>query len=120
MREHDRAGEADGRARRPAGQAEHRRLDQELAADHPGRGPSALRSPISRIRSVTETSMMFMTPMPPTSSEMRGDAAEQDRSASWSTDVAVVSSDCWLVMVKSASVGVVIPCRASSSALASW
>ena len=35
-----------------------------------GRAPSALRSPISRIRSVTETSMMFITPMPPTSSEM--------------------------------------------------
>ena len=26
--------------------------------------------PISRVRSVTETSMMFITPMPPTSSEM--------------------------------------------------
>ena len=32
--------------------------------------PSALRVPISRVRSVTDTSMMFMTPMPPTSSEM--------------------------------------------------
>ena len=29
--------------------------------------PSALRRPISRVRSVTETSMMFMMPMPPTS-----------------------------------------------------
>ena len=28
--------------------------------------PSALRTPISRVRSVTETSMMFMTPTPPT------------------------------------------------------
>ena len=26
--------------------------------------------PISRVRSVTETSMMFITPMPPTSSPM--------------------------------------------------
>ena len=26
----------------------------------------ALRIPISRVRSVTDTSMMFMTPMPPT------------------------------------------------------
>ena len=26
--------------------------------------------PISRVRSVTETSMMFITPMPPTSSEI--------------------------------------------------
>ena len=32
--------------------------------------PTALRMPISRVRSVTETSMMFMMPMPPTSKEM--------------------------------------------------
>ena len=32
--------------------------------------PSALRVPISRVRSVTETVMMFMTPIPPTNSEM--------------------------------------------------
>ena len=31
--------------------------------------PSALRTPISRVRSVTDTSMMFMMPMPPTMSE---------------------------------------------------
>src|SRR5437660_1173508 len=29
--------------------------------------PNALRTPISRVRSVTDTSMMFMIPMPPTS-----------------------------------------------------
>ena len=29
--------------------------------------PSAMRTPISRVRSVTVTSMMFMIPMPPTS-----------------------------------------------------
>ena len=28
-----------------------------------------MRTPISRVRSVTETSMMFMMPMPPTSSD---------------------------------------------------
>ena len=32
--------------------------------------PIALQMPISRVRSVTDTSMMFMIPMPPTSSEM--------------------------------------------------
>ena len=32
--------------------------------------PIALRMPISRVRSVTDTSMMFMMPMPPTSSEI--------------------------------------------------
>ena len=33
----------------------------------PRRAPRALRTPISLIRSVTETSMMFITTMPPTS-----------------------------------------------------
>ena len=32
--------------------------------------PIALRMPISRVRSRTETSMMFMIPMPPTTSEI--------------------------------------------------
>ena len=32
--------------------------------------PTAMRMPISRVRSVTETSRMFMMPMPPTSSEI--------------------------------------------------
>ena len=32
--------------------------------------PSALRIPISRVRSVTDTSMIFMTPIPPTMSEI--------------------------------------------------
>ncbi len=40
----------------------------------PCRAPMALRMPISRVRSVTVTSMMFMTPMPPTSSEMAATA----------------------------------------------
>ncbi len=33
------------------------------------RAPMAIRMPISRVRSVTETSRMFIIPMPPTSSE---------------------------------------------------
>ena len=37
--------------------------------------PSALRMPISRVRSVTLTSMMFITPMPPTSRLMPAMAA---------------------------------------------
>ena len=36
----------------------------------PLRAPILLRMPISFVRSVTETSMMFMIPMPPTSKEM--------------------------------------------------
>ena len=34
------------------------------------RAPMAIFRPISRVRSVTDTSMMFMMPMPPTSREM--------------------------------------------------
>ena len=34
----------------------------------PRRAPSALRMPISRVRSVTETNMMFITPTPPMAS----------------------------------------------------
>ena len=40
------------------------------------RAPTAIRSPISRVRSVTDTSMMFMIPIPPTSSETEAIAAE--------------------------------------------
>ena len=36
--------------------------------------PIAFRMPISRVRSVTVTSMMFMTPIPPTSNEMAATA----------------------------------------------
>jgi hypothetical protein len=43
------------------------------------RAPMAMRMPISRVRSVTDTSMMFMIPMPPTSSDTRRDGAEQQR-----------------------------------------
>ncbi len=32
--------------------------------------PMALRMPISRVRSVTDTSMMFMMPIPPTSRDI--------------------------------------------------
>ena len=84
-----------------------------------GVAPSALRSPISRIRSVTDTSMMFITPMPPTSSEMP--AMPPSRTVSvLSTEVAVLTSEVSGVMVKSASVESVMACRLSSSASASW
>ena len=38
------------------------------------RAPTARRTPISRVRSSTEASMMFMMPMPPTSSEIDASA----------------------------------------------
>ena len=37
--------------------------------------PIAILSPISRVRSVTETSRMFMMPMPPTTSDIDATAA---------------------------------------------
>ncbi len=55
-------GEADG----AAGERQGDRLDEKLDEHVLRRAPSALRRPISRVRSVTETSMMFMIPMPPT------------------------------------------------------
>ena len=51
------------------------RLHQELEQDVPPRAPTAFRMPISRVRSVTETSMMFMIPIPPTTSDTAGDPA---------------------------------------------
>ena len=66
-----------------------------------GLAPRALRRPISRIRSVTETSMMFMTPMPPTSSEIPAIPPRRTVRVR-STEVAVVTRDCSEAMVKSA------------------
>ena len=42
------------------------------------RAPIALRKPISRVRSVTETSMIFIIPMPPTSKGDGRNAAQED------------------------------------------
>ena len=67
----------------------------------PGGAPSALRRPISRVRSVTDTSMMFMTPIPPTSSDSAAMPVSRMVSV-LDTDVAVSSSASWLAMVKSA------------------
>ena len=53
-----------------ADRREHDRLDRGTAAESLRlRAPTDMRRPISRVRSVTETSMMFMMPMPPTISE---------------------------------------------------
>ena len=70
MRKDPGAEEAKAGPEYPTDEAQHGRLHQQLSTDGTGVAPSALRSPISRMRSVTDTSMMFITPMPPTSSEM--------------------------------------------------
>ena len=58
--------------------------------------------PISRVRSVTETSMMFMIPIPPTTSEMP--AIEPSRIVKvcviW---LKVARKSSWLWIVKSSS-----------------
>ena len=50
-----------------------------------GLAPTAMRMPISRVRSVTLTSMMFMMPMPPTRS---------DTAATLASSVVIVSVPC--------------------------
>ena len=45
--------------------------------------PRDLRMPISRVRSVTDTSMMFMMPMPPTSREMAAMATRTVMTVPW-------------------------------------
>ena len=56
--------------------------------------PIALRIPISRVRSVTETSMMFITPIPPTSSEIAATAPRRTVNVRLVLFV-VSSSDAW-------------------------
>ena len=62
--------EADGGADGSSDRRDQRGLEQELDHDGARRAPSARRMPISRVRSRTVTSMMFMMPMPPTSRVM--------------------------------------------------
>ena len=65
--------------------------------------PTALRSPISRVRSVTLTSMIFIMPMPPTSSEMPATAA-RNAVNKLVIVVSVERNDAWFSTLKSSSV----------------
>jgi len=61
-----------------------------------------LRTPISRVRSVTETSMIFMTPMPPTS------RPSAEMAMATNPMRLVMLSNCWMIwsgveMAKSSS-----------------
>jgi hypothetical protein len=61
-----------------------------------------MRMPISRVRSVTDTSMMFMTPMPPTTSETS--ATENSRLVTVScVDVSMLVISAMLLVEKSSS-----------------
>ena len=55
--------------------------------------PIALRMPISRVRSVTVTSMIFMIPMPPTNS---------DTPATLASNMVKMPVCCWAVLRRSA------------------
>ena len=71
--------------------------------------PSALRTPISRVRSVTETSMMFMIPIPPTSrltAAMPASRKPKVCVVCWKVD----STSAWLRIWKSFSPPVRILC----------
>ena len=72
---------------------QHHGFDQDLHHDVGCRAPSDLRMPISRVRSVTLTSMMFMMTMPPTTSEMQvtGTTTAATMPSNWSMKPRIAS-----------------------------
>ena len=66
------------------------------------RAPVAMRIPISRVRSTTLTSMMFMTPMPPTSSEIAATVPSSKVKVSW-VSMAAWRNDAILRTLKSSA-----------------
>ena len=64
--------------------------------------PILMRKPISRVRSVTETYMIFIIPMPPTKREIPATAASRTVNMSVVL-VSIVLNSCWLRTVKSSS-----------------
>ena len=75
--------------------------------------PIALRMPISRVRSRTDTSMMFMIPIPPTISEIEAIPASSTVSRPV-IESTVVSSWAWSNTLKSAVSAAPSPWRALS------
>ena len=66
------------------------------------RAPTDIRSPISRVRSVTDTYIIFIIPIPPTTSEIP--AIQASRVVIRSVvEFSIVLSSCWLRIVKSSS-----------------
>jgi hypothetical protein len=66
-------------ADRTAHGREDRRLDEELHADVARRAPSARRTPILAVRSVTETSIDVHDAMPPTISAIEATPAAKTK-----------------------------------------
>jgi hypothetical protein len=73
-----------------------------------GSAPNAIRMPLSRVRSVTLTSMMFMIPMPPTSS---------DTAATLASRSVIVWVPCWRASAISLRLRIE---KSSSSPGATW
>ena len=78
--------------------------------------PRAMRMPISRVRSVTLTSMIFMMPMPPTTSDTLAIAPKSSRMI-LEVAVAISAISCWLRTMKSLSRSAPSRCRCRSSAV---
>ncbi len=78
------------------------------------RAPRALRMPISRVRSRTDTSMMFMIPMPPTTRAIEAIPPSRSVSVPLIEDAAS-SSWAWSKMEKSSVPVAAIPWRTRSS-----
>ncbi len=79
----------------------------------PARAPRARRMPISRVRSLTDTNMMFMMPMPPTTREMAADPPSRLVKI-WVTELEALTRSAWLRMMKSSLRGGVILWRRRS------
>ena len=80
------------------------------------RAPTDMRMPISRVRSVTETSMMFMIPMPPTRSDTPAIAASSVVRVFDVCEAVSMISD-WFITSKSASSPVGEPVRLAQDLL---
>ena len=78
------------------------------------RAPTAIRIPISRVRSVTETNMIFMIPIPPTSRETEAMLPKSTAITVALLDAASAMSDKFLIMKSSSAPGRIL-CRCRSS-----
>ena len=70
--------------------------------------PKALRTPISRVRSVTDTSMIFIIPMPPTNKEIAATAPRNKVMVAVFSSTAFIM-DAILFTLKSSRSGFLMP-----------
>ena len=127
--------QADDHADHAACQAQRHRFGHELQHHVAARAPSAMRMPISRVRSVTDSSITFMIPMPPTSSDTLATLASSavivrlDRSivcdscssvtdSSPGTLPAMARATCGLMPLPSAELACVLTTKSSGAASA--